>query len=49
VEISFSRGETLKTKVRVKVMRSHSHKSHDSWKDVEDPGRMRSYSMCNTC
>jgi len=32
----------------VKVMRSHGHKSHDSWKDIEGSGRIRSYNIYNT-
>ena len=36
------------TRVRDKLTRSHGHKSHDLWKNIEGSGKMKSYSMCNT-
>jgi len=37
----------FRTRVKDKLIRPQSHKSHDLWKDVEGSGRMRSYSMYN--
>ena len=49
----------FRTSVRVRVTRScchtaghirwHGHKSHDTWKEVEDSGRMMSYNIWNKC
>jgi len=49
----------FRTRVRVRVTRScchtaghirwHGHKSWDTWKKIEDSGRMMSYNIYNTC